>query len=228
MVHREKPRLLSEQLVPAVITGGRVSPGLTRTSIHSGLPLWISSWDWDTSVEPFPCCHSICQSSVMESPWAGGNWMPSFDRPLLSRTDQTLPWPLQPGLTSIPGVLACWKSLCCPAKADWLPQQPVNIGPQPIMALSLRPRKQYRALGGNPPLLPCPQLHGGGWLSPALIASLLALGDTLEDIQLFTIPLLHTLACDLGWVRPLCLSWEMRALKVGCTAVAARREGLAL
>lgn len=66
------------------------------------------------------------------------------------------------------------------------------------MAPSLRPRKQFRALGGTLPLLPRPQLHGGGWLSPALIASLLALGDSLEDIQLFTTPLLRTLACDLG------------------------------
>lgn len=76
------------------------------------------------------------------------------------------------------------------------------------MTLSLRPRKQYRALSGNPPLLPCPQLHGGEWLSPALIASLLALGDSLENIQLFTIPLLHTLAGDLGVSQtgPLCLS----------------------
>lgn len=80
-----------------------------------------------------------------------------------------------------------------PQKLILPPQHPLHL-----MALSPRAREQVRALGGTRPLLPCPQLHGGGWLLPALIASLLALGDSLEDIQLFTIQLLRTLACDLG------------------------------
>lgn len=73
-----------------------------------------------------------------------------------------------------------------PQKLILPPQHPLDL-----RALSLRAGEQVRTL-------PCPQLHGGGWLLPALITSLLALGDSLEDIQLFTVQLLHTLACDLG------------------------------
>ena len=62
-----------------------------------------------------------------------------------------------------------------------------------------------------------------------VIASLLALGDSLENIQLFTVQLLHTLAGDLGRVVRALSAYVLKdGMKVNCTVMAARREGLVL
>lgn len=51
----------------------------------------------------------------------------------------------------------------------------------------------------------------------------------MEDIQLFTIQLLHTLACDLGRVVWALSAYVLRdGMKVSCTIMAARRKGLVL
>lgn len=44
----------------------------------------------------------------------------------------------------------------------------------------------------------CPDPHGGGWLFASLIPSFIAGGGSLENVQLFTIQLMYTLAEDCG------------------------------
>lgn len=53
-------------------------------------------------------------------------------------------------------------------------------------------------LFGNPRCSRCPDLYGGGWLSAPLIPAFIAGGGSLENIQLFTIQLMYTVAGDCG------------------------------
>lgn len=66
-----------------------------------------------------------------------------------------------------------------------------------------------------------PQLRGGGWLFASLSPSFIAGGGSLENIQLFTVQLMHTVSWGL-WVSQKGVLRE--SMKVSCMVMAAGQE----